>query len=175
MKKSFIIAGLGMVGIVMGGYVFLNLKRDADVTVVEQQDFNEIAVLEQLESGEVGAETGVINQAVTKVKEGVFVEFDPLHKAEGSAVILQTTDGPVLALKDFKTSNGPDLFVYLSSQAEVSGIKAPLGEVISLGVLKKIEGDQVYKLPENFNEFQSVVIWCRAFDINFSSAQLLEV
>ena len=71
---------------------------------------------------------------------------------------------------DFVSSNGPDLLIYLSENDVESG--EPLGEFVSLGDLQQTAGGQVYVLPDNIQDFQSVVIWCRAFGQLFGAADL---
>ncbi len=107
---------------------------------------------------------------------GSFTRVDPLHAAEGTATVYKLLDGGlVLRLEGFKSTNGPDLFVGLSghpmprSRAEVhdQGYE-------EIEALKANEGDQNYALPAGLDPgtFKSVVIYCRAFSVVFSSAEL---
>ena len=105
--------------------------------------------------------------------EGTFI--DRSHPTEGTAVIL--SDGGtqrVLRLEGFRTDNGPDLFVYLST----ASADAPAGEFdddfIDLGVLKGNVGDQNYEIPADvdLSGYTSVVIWCRRFAVAFGAADL---
>lgn len=183
MKKWIIsaIVGFVVIGVGVGVYVWRNLEADSRVEVVDQSGLDEELIGEmidkssQSESNDQQGSQAMGAIEVRTVSQGEFVRYDPVHYANGKAVVYETAEGPVLKLEDFETSDGPDLFVYLVTESEVSGIKAERGESVSLGKLKSITGEQVYKLPENYIDYGAVVIWCRAFDINFSSASLSEV
>jgi hypothetical protein len=85
--------------------------------------------------------------------------------------MFNTANGPVLTFgEDFKVTSGPDLFVYLSPNAPGES----LGDFASLGKLKSISGPQSYNAPINFSEYKTVVIWCRAFNTTFSTAELIK-
>jgi len=109
--------------------------------------------------------------------QGSFTRVDPVHAGEGTTAIYRLPDGSlVLRLEDFRVTNGPDLFVSLSghpmprSRAEVhdQGYR-------EIQALKANEGSQNYELPADLdlNQHKSVVIYCRAFSIVFSSAELV--
>jgi hypothetical protein len=72
------------------------------------------------------------------------------------------------------TSNGPDLFVYLSPNV-ASGDESAFDEnFLNLGRLKGNQGDQNYDLPADVDltGFASVVIWCDRFNSAFGAADL---
>lgn len=105
-------------------------------------------------------------------REGTFTEIDFVHKGSGKAIVYpETADGPIVRLENFEVTRGPDLYVYLSKNIDIKTRKE-LGEYASLGALKSSKGNQNYKLPANFTEYKSVVIWCQAFGVLFSSATL---
>ncbi|MGE3278796.1 MAG: DM13 domain-containing protein [Candidatus Altimarinota bacterium] len=105
-------------------------------------------------------------------RQGLFTEIDLIHKGSGRALIYpQTAEGPILRLEDFSVTRGPDLHVYLSRNADVK-TSADLGTYHDLGLLKSSKGNQNYQLPSNHEGFKSVVIWCQAFGVLFSSATL---
>lgn len=76
--------------------------------------------------------------------------------------------------ENFKTDNGPDVFVilYRSDAPPQSGIKEK--DYVSIARLQKIRGSQRYALPENVKlaDFRSVAIWCRKFNATFGYAPL---
>lgn len=109
---------------------------------------------------------------IKKVKSGEFTRVDALHYAEGEASVLETPDGPVLMFDNFKTANGPDLFLYLSKDNDIIEKRVVNDDVVSLGTLKSMEGEQAYNLPDDYLEYENVVIWCRAFGVLFSYAEL---
>ncbi len=108
----------------------------------------------------------------TEIAAGAFTRLGS-YDTMGTATAIDLADGGrVLTLTDFETSNGPDLLVYL-----VSGDVNSNGDgddFVNLGVLKGNIGDQQYDIPDGVDlaEFDSVVIWCRAFSAGFGVAEL---
>ena len=99
-----------------------------------------------------------------------------VHKTEGRATVYQEADGkPVLRLKDFKTSNGPDVHVVLvaANAGDVKSLKSET-ERIELGKLKGNEGDQNYEIPAGTDlaKFDAVLIYCERFNAVFGVAPL---
>jgi hypothetical protein len=93
---------------------------------------------------------------------------DGIHNAEGYAKILTLSDGSqILRLEDFRSTNGPDVHLYLSTDKQASNF-------IDLGRLKANNGDQNYQIPidTDFNKYKYVLIWCKPFSVLFGSAQL---
>ena len=104
------------------------------------------------------------------IKQGNFIDSDFFHKGSGQAYILEYPGGrKILRFENFETTNGPDLYVYLSSSAAPTGNLKSLGEFIDLGQLKGNIGDQNYELPQNasINDLNSVIIWCKKFGALF--------
>ena len=103
-----------------------------------------------------------------------------LHKTSGKAILLRTAGGHVLRLEDFKTSNGPDVRVYLVKGTHANNsdfIKAGPANFVDLGALKGNVGNQNYSIPANVNldDYKSVSIWCRRFAVDFGAASLQPV
>lgn len=93
---------------------------------------------------------------------------DGVHNASGTATVLHLEDGSaVLRLEDFRVTNGPDLFVYLSTDKGAS-------DYVDLGMLKANNGNQNYELPEgtDLSKYDNVIIWCKSFSVYFGGAQL---
>jgi hypothetical protein len=93
---------------------------------------------------------------------------DGIHNASGTARVLHLEDGgAVLRLEDFQVTNGPDLFVYLSTDKGAS-------DYVDLGMLKASSGNQNYELPDgvDLSKYDNVVIWCKSFSVYFGGAQL---
>ena len=66
---------------------------------------------------------------------------DGFHNAKGVAKVIQVTNGTdVLRLENFKATNGPDLYVYLSTN------KSNM-DIVNLGRLKGNIGNQNYPIP----------------------------
>ena len=100
---------------------------------------------------------------------GMFVGVgDGIHDAQGDTFTIPLENGnEVLRLENFKATNGPDLYVYLSTDTEAS-------DFIDLGRLKANSGNQNYDLPSDtdLEKYNKVLIWCKAFGVLFGSAEL---
>jgi len=106
------------------------------------------------------------------IASGSFVDIDFLHKGSGSAKILQDEEGyRLLRFENFKVTNGPDLYVYLTRNSKPTNLKS-LGEFINLGRLKGTEGSQNYDLKGAAEDYKTIVIWCQQFGALFSFATL---
>jgi Electron transfer DM13 len=97
------------------------------------------------------------------------------HATSGRAVVLELADGRrFLRLEELRTSNGPDLFVYLSTAAADAPRDTFDDDSRSLGRLKANQGSQNYELPAGIplDRYRTVVIWCRRFTYAFGAAAL---
>jgi Electron transfer DM13 len=90
----------------------------------------------------------------------------------GGAEIVQVAEEShvVRFLDDFVVSGGPALSVFLSPTNYYDDA------AIFLGPLLEETGAQEYRFPPtaNFDDFQSVIIWCDDFSVLFSVALLEE-
>jgi hypothetical protein len=98
------------------------------------------------------------------------------HETQGAATIYQLPDGKrLLRLTEFKTSNGPDVQIYLvaANDANDSDTVKKAG-FFPVGALKGNQGDQNYELSANLDlsKYHAVTIWCRRFGVNFATAPL---
>jgi Electron transfer DM13 len=94
---------------------------------------------------------------------------DGFHNTEGVAKIIQLADGTdILRSENFKATNGPDLYVYLSTDKTNA-------DIVNLGRLKGNIGNQNYLIPADtdITKYNTALIWCHAFSVIFGSAQLL--
>jgi hypothetical protein len=101
--------------------------------------------------------------------------YNVAHDGEGTATLTKQSDGSyLLRLEDFKVLNGPDLYVYTSSIAKPGESDVKESNSLSLGRLKGNVGSQNYVIPAGTppEQLRSVVIWCKAFGVNFASASL---
>ena len=100
---------------------------------------------------------------------GVFVGVgDGVHDTQGDAFTIPLEDASnVLRLENFKSTNGPDLYVYLSTDENAS-------DFVNLGTLKASSGNQNYEIPNDMDldKYNKVLIWCKAFGVLFGSAEL---
>ena len=109
-----------------------------------------------------GAAEGTILAAST------FRDGEPGHRGSGVAHILRAADGTLtLRVENFSVTNGPDLFVVLST----SGDGYAEGS-LNLGALKATDGNFNYEIPPgtDISKYRSAVIWCRRFDTDFAVA-----
>lgn len=149
----------GALGI--GVFVSLNIVQPPPLEVAQP------AVIEPPSAPEKAPTDDAEPMAV--LRSGTFVDGDAIHRGSGTVSVVDNRDQMLLVFADdVSITPGPDLLVYLSPNAPGE----ELGEFVSLGVLSSSEGAQTYVLPENSDDFQTVVIWCRAFAVAFATAQL---
>ena len=93
---------------------------------------------------------------------------DGIHNAEGQAMIIPISNNEsILRLENLKVTNGPNLYVYLSTDKGAS-------DFVNLGKLKANNGNQNYNIPSDtdLSKYDTVLIWCKAFSVLFGSAEL---
>jgi Electron transfer DM13 len=98
------------------------------------------------------------------------------HPTGGTATIYRMGDGALLLrFTDFRTSNGPNVHVYLvaADDAKDSETVQAAG-FIDLGPIKGNIGDQNYALGSDvdLSKYRAVSIWCQRFSVNFGAAPL---
>jgi hypothetical protein len=117
---------------------------------------------------------GEVMAVAVALKKGEFRGVG--HRGEGTATIYMLADGThVLRLESFKTSNGPDLHVVLTSHADPAHrTEVKQEEYIDLAKLKGNIGSQNYPLPAGSEpaDFNTVVIYCNPFNVIFAVAPL---
>jgi hypothetical protein len=143
-----------------------------NMTVEEKDMIMKMAAEQDTTINETMNTTMDISQNREENKNLIIGDFvgvnDGIHNAEGKAKILALSDGSqILRLEDFKSTNGPDVHLYLSTDKQAS-------DFIDLGRLKANNGNQNYQIPINadFNKYKYVLIWCQPFSVLFGSAQL---
>lgn len=98
---------------------------------------------------------------------GSFVGADNFHQAKGEVKIITDGEKTFLRFEDFSVTNGPDLFVTLNKGNSVTG------EYIIIDELKGNKGSQNYDISNyNIDAYQSVSIYCKAFSVEFATAQI---
>jgi hypothetical protein len=102
--------------------------------------------------------------------------YSILHPTEGTATIYRLVDGTrVLRFTGFRTSNGPDVHVYMVAAEDAKDIATvQQAGFIDLGVIKGNVGDQNYTLSSelDLSKYRAVSIWCKRFSVNFGAAAL---
>lgn len=128
------------------------------VEVNEEFPVNENAVnIEEMKLEDTKSEPKIINQA----------EFvASAHDINGKALVIEENDKKILRFEDFETINGPDLFIYLSSDLDAK-------DFINLGEIKATKGNVNYEIPSDVDliKYNKVLVWCRAFRVLFSYAE----
>jgi hypothetical protein len=115
--------------------------------------------------------------ALTPLHLGSFTRVDAGHVGNGTATLFRDETGAlILRLEDdFSVTNGPDLFIGLSGHPQPrSSAELHADGYLQLEPLKGSRGSQNYLLPADLDlsAYQSVVIYCRAFSVLFSTAEL---
>jgi hypothetical protein len=94
---------------------------------------------------------------------------DGFHNAEGLAKVipLDGSGHAILRLENFKSTNGPNVHLYLATEKSASNF-------IDLGRLKANNGNQNYNIPvgTDLAKYNMALIWCKDFSVLFGSAQL---
>jgi len=97
------------------------------------------------------------------------------HDTVGTATVYETDGKRLLRLTNFKTSNGPDVHVYLVAANDATDdATVKQAGFIDLGSIKGNEGDQNYDVPATADlaKYRAVTIWCARFNVNFGTAPL---
>ena len=85
-------------------------------------------------------------------------------------------DFAFFALTNFKTSNGPDVHIYMVA-ADYAKHNATLKRAgfIDLGEIKGNIGNQNYALGSHVDlvKYRAVSVWCKRFRVNFEAASLM--
>ncbi|OZH54847.1 electron transfer flavoprotein [Hydrocoleum sp. CS-953] len=131
-------------------------------------------------SGIVITPTTVSAQPDTKIiaqkliANGSFVTVEQNHPTSGNARIITENGKRYLEFtEDFTTVTGPDVRVILHRNSSIP-VNVKEENYINLAALKNVKGTQRYELPQNvnLNEFKSVGIWCRKFNVTFGYVRL---
>ena len=104
-----------------------------------------------------------------RIMTGTFIGAgDGFHNAEGLVRVIPLGDGStILRLENFKSTNGPNVHLYLATDKAASNF-------IDLGKLKANNGNQNYNIPHetDLTKYNMALIWCKDFSVLFGSAQL---
>ena len=91
----------------------------------------------------------------------------PTHPASGTVRIVSDGSKSFVRYENFKTINGPDIFVYLSKDLNAK-------DYVNIGRVKATEGNINYQIPEGINprDYPYVLVWCETFGVLFNSAKV---
>ena len=116
-----------------------------------------------------GSEIMMKKETMFKSLSGSFVGAgDGIHNAEGTSKVISLEDGTsILRFENFKSTNGPDLYVYLATDDSAT-------DFIDLRRLKASNGNQNYNIPDgtDLSKYDTVLVWCKQFSVLFGSAEL---
>lgn len=108
------------------------------------------------------------------VESGAF--YGIAHPTEGTATIYRLGDSTLmLRFTNFKTTNGPNVHVYLVAANDAKdNASVRRANIIDLGPIKGNIGDQNYTLGADvdLSKYRAVSIWCKRFNLNFGAAPL---
>ena len=97
---------------------------------------------------------------------------DPIHYGSGTVTVFSDT---VRLEPDFAVGPGPKYKVLLHTAKGIkSSSDVTAARYVDLGPLRAFKGSQNYAVPAELRlaDFQSVVIWCEAFGVLISPADL---
>lgn len=109
------------------------------------------------------------------LSRGTFIHAnpkDPVHWGRGSVAVYEKV---VFLEQNFEVGPGPKYHVYLVPNANIrneGGVKG--SKFVDLGRLRAFKGSQGYQIPAGIDlaKYPSVVIWCEAFGVLISPADL---
>ena len=128
-------------------------------------------------SGAFPSSTGLMNEASPAVgprvlRSGELGYVDEIHNGKGPVRIIDVGGRRFVRFDDVMLTNAPDVHVYLSRE---TGGRWDERTSLYLGALKATNGSFNYELPATTDEtsYQSVVVWCRAFRVLITWADLM--
>ena len=120
--------------------------------------------------------TPVVNTEapVVVLARGELQFVDSLHNGKGPVLLLRVGDQRLLRFENVAITNAPDVHVYLSRE---TGGKWNDATSLYIGALKATNGSFNYEVPAatDLAPFKSVVVWCRAFAVLVTWADLAPV
>lgn len=101
--------------------------------------------------------------SIAEAKSGSF-RGQGRYKVSGKATIVKSGGGFAVRLSGFRTTSGPDLYVYVGRG----------GPSRRIGRLRSTSGAQTYRLPKGVTpaSISTVHIHCRKFSSTFGTARL---
>ena len=166
-KITFLVLSILVLGIAYYGIspIFKNTSLDDPIP----KSIAPAAAKETL--GQVQSTSTTNNKIVPKVakKEAGFstVRGTSGHPASGTVQVITSENTKIIRYENFKTINGPDLYVYLSKDLQAK-------DFVDLGKIKATEGNINYEVPKNIDikNYSYVIVWCKTFGVLFNSADI---
>jgi len=141
---------------------YANLDNNNTTNIIDETMNETVSISSSSSSSSAGLNNSILSGSFIGANYGI-------HNAQGTAKVipLQQDDAHVLRLENLKVTNGPDLYVYLSTDKSAS-------DFVNLGKLKANNGNQNYDIPNgtDLTKYDTVLIWCKAFSVLFGSVEL---
>ena len=154
----------------------IDMQRVMSMPISRRQDMMQTIMEAAAGARDLSATEEMPSGSPEIVARGRFIDADSVHRGSGEAVLYALQDGShVVRFEDFRTTNGPDLVVYLAKHPQPTRAADVVDNgYVSLGNLKGNVGSQNYAIPAGTDiaEYNSVVIWCELFGVLFSPAAL---
>jgi hypothetical protein len=118
--------------------------------------------------------TGLVAVVSGPVARGDLQYVDALHNGKGAVMLIRAGDRHVVRFEDVSITNAPDVHVYLSRD---TGGTWSESTSLYLGPLKATNGSFNYdvRAGADVSPYKSVVVWCRAFAVLITWADLRAV
>ena len=160
-KKIKIFIGIIVISVLGFAYyaispLFINVKLDEKIPLTKTEAVEKKTEKENLP----------VNEPIQEIRRSS-VEGTIGHPASGFVRIVKSENKTYVRYEEYKTINGPDIFVYLAKDKDAK-------EFVNLGKVKGTEGNINYEVPEgvNIREYPYVLTWCKAFGVLFNSADI---
>ena len=105
------------------------------------------------------------------IAQGQLQFVDDIHNGKGPVRLVRIGDQRLLRFEEVAITNAPDVHVYLSRE---TGGRWSEATSLYLGPLKATNGSFNYEIPASADLalYKSVVVWCRAFSVLVTWADL---
>ena len=105
----------------------------------------------------------------TIIASGMLRRLSAVHYGSGLVSILDLAGTRYLRFENVAIAGAPNMYVYLSDRGD-----GRPGRFTDLGALKATDGSFNYPLPDGLDlaAVRSVVVWCRAFSVTVTFAEL---
>ena len=142
------------------------------LTTTLNEDLPARATATTAPAASIASATAAATPAGPKIlASGQLQRVDDLHRGTGPVTLLEVDGKTFVRFENVAIQNGPDLHVYL---ARGTGGAYDGARDLYLGALKATNGSFNYELPGGtpLGDYRSVVVWCRAFTVLFTWADL---
>lgn len=180
-KKIAIILGIGIAAAI-SWYLLSPLWRVVELDETSPLEGNSQAIgdqfdmMDETKKAEFQRQVDLVKNEIKEMEDTMpeqvrviaEAQFKPrAHDVSGKAVLIEQEGAHILRFEDFETINGPDVRIYLASDLSDQ-------DIIDLGPIRATRGNVNYPLPDSvdLNHYTKVLVWCRAFSVLFSYAEL---